>query len=122
MIRQQVVVLRESHPVDVLHDECQGTNVPKCPVILSVEKVDVVRIVAPARLAVALAGVAASYDLSLREPPNSANIAAVHDTRARNPLVKLTRRLAFLVGPDGLDASSAQPQVTAAAAREERNS
>jgi hypothetical protein len=121
LIAQQVVVLREPHPVHILDDKRQWPYLPQNTVVLAVEEIDFVRVVSAAPLTVPLARIATGQDVSFGESLHLSNVAGVHDSKTSNAVVQLARGLALLVCPDGFDAGGAEADVAASAAREQRD-
>lgn len=115
LISEEVIVLRESHAIDILDDKCKGFDVSKGAVIFPVKEVDLVAIVAAPSLAVTLAGVAPSQDIRFWELAYATDVAGVHGTGASNAGEDVASRLVDLVSPDRIDTCSAKANVTATA-------
>jgi hypothetical protein len=60
-----MIVLRKSHSINILDDECQRFDLSQSPVVFAIEEIDMVILVTPAALAVPLARVTACKNVCL---------------------------------------------------------
>jgi len=110
-------ILCETHSIHIFHDERPWPNFSQRPVVVLIEEVDLVLVVPPTTLAVALARIAADEQLRAREFLNFGDVAVLD--RLLGPgdsFVKLAGGLAGIVRPDRSNSCFSQPEITAATA------
>jgi hypothetical protein len=121
LVMQQWLIVGKPHAVNVLYNECNWANLPKCSIELLVEIIDAVVIIASPALAISLTWVASNKDICFLECVNFSNVSMFNGVILDNLGIQLTGASILLVCPDRFYASVEQTQVTTTAARKKRN-